>query len=183
MQKNDIAPFLSTINRYIAAKDNNKPHLLSQVFTQQATLVMQVNTDNIAFPADVSGRAAISDVLVTQFNQTYENVYTFCLSDSIERKGSLLTCKWLVAMTEKDGGKLKVGCGQYDWAFQSDDGSTVKKLTITIEHMSAMDFQNTTHFLNGLSELPYPWCFSSSVRIEMPVIPALNAIRTFHDQI
>ncbi|PML81890.1 nuclear transport factor 2 family protein [Enterovibrio norvegicus] len=183
MQKNDITPFLSTINRYIAAKDNNKPHLLSQVFTQQATLSMQVNTDGISFPSEVVGRHAISDVLVSQFNQTYENIYTFCLSDSIDRNGSLLACKWLVAMTEKESGNLKVGCGHYDWEFQSEDGSSVKKLSITIKHMFTLDFHNTAHFLHGLSELPYPWCFSSSARIEMPAIPALQDIRTFLDQI
>ncbi|MDD1794452.1 hypothetical protein L4D06_16025 [Enterovibrio makurazakiensis] len=179
MESPDISQFLSTISRYITAKDNNKPHLLPHVFDHSATLAMAVNTDGISFPSNVSGVSAISDVLVTQFNQHYENIYTFCLSDSIEREGSSLSCKWLVAMTEKDGGQLKIGYGKYGWDFDPNNGTLVDKLTITIEHMVVIAFQCTSHLFNELSEIPYPWCVSNIVRMKVPSSPLFDDVRAF----
>ncbi|WP_028021447.1 hypothetical protein [Enterovibrio calviensis] len=191
MESPDISQFLSTISFYITAKDNNKPHLLSHVFSESATLSMAVNTDSITFPSKTSGASEISNVLVTHFNQRYENVYTFCLSDAIEREGSSLSCKWFVAMTEKESGLLRVGCGYYDWTFHTDietnaraeiHGETntrVDELTITIEHMAALAFQQTSYFFNELSQLPYPWCESSLVIQAVPSDPVLDEVRYF----
>ncbi|WP_235956282.1 hypothetical protein [Grimontia sedimenti] len=183
----DVRPFLKAINRYISAKDNNKPHLLTKVFTEASLLEMKVNTDSISFPSDVVGVEAISHVLSSQFNQRFENVYTFCLSDSIVRDDTLLTCKWLVVMTEKDNGTLRIGCGYYDWLFNDDSSISAKdpkvdKLTITIDYMAAIHYSNKDHLLDGIGELPYPWCFSSSLSIEMPMIEDLKTVRRFLEQ-
>jgi hypothetical protein len=70
------------ISRYISAKDGSKPHLMQSVFSENATLNMRVNSDNISFPADTAGVNDITDVLIHKFNQTYENIYTLCLTDT-----------------------------------------------------------------------------------------------------
>ena len=49
---------------YIRAKDENRPHLIPQVFAANACLEMRVKTDSIAFPAVSQGAATIADVLV-----------------------------------------------------------------------------------------------------------------------
>ena len=69
-----------SIVAYLRAKDGNKPHLLAQAFTTDASLVMDVKTGSIAFPPVSTGRDAIAQVLVRQFAQAYENVYTLFLS-------------------------------------------------------------------------------------------------------
>jgi hypothetical protein len=55
---------------YIRAKDENRPHLIPQVFAANACLEMRVKTDSISFPAVSQGAARIADVLVRCFNQT-----------------------------------------------------------------------------------------------------------------
>lgn len=71
------------IARYVTAKDNNKAHLMPLVFTTDAMLMMQVHSENIDFPPQVIGCDNIADTLVRRFNENYENVYTFCFSDSL----------------------------------------------------------------------------------------------------
>ncbi|MCS6763850.1 MAG: hypothetical protein MO853_07600 [Candidatus Protistobacter heckmanni] len=69
------------IKTYIRAKDENRPYLMAQAFMPDAVLDMQVKTDAISFPSRSEGLATISDVLVSRFGQTYENVYTICLAE------------------------------------------------------------------------------------------------------
>lgn len=122
------------IEKYILAKDGNRPDLLRQSFASGATLDMVLNTNVISFPSHVAGRAGISDVLVSRFGETYENVYTFCLGEAPSNSAAHHANKWLVGMSTKATGELRVGCGRYDWHFSSTTG-LVQHLTITIEHM------------------------------------------------
>lgn len=98
-----------SIQQYISAKDGNRPHLLDQAFTPTATLHMNVRTGSITFPDHVEGRTAIGDVLVSRFGQTFENVYTFCLAAPPPANAEAFQCKWLVAMSDKNGGEARVG--------------------------------------------------------------------------
>ncbi|MEZ5739743.1 MAG: nuclear transport factor 2 family protein [Burkholderiaceae bacterium] len=45
---------------YFHAKDENRPHLLAQVFTESARLTIANRSANIAFPAQITGREAIA---------------------------------------------------------------------------------------------------------------------------
>ncbi|MFL6967451.1 hypothetical protein ACJ6X8_14575 [Pseudomonas alvandae] len=145
-----------SIEHYIHAKDGNRPHLLDQAFTAGATLDMVVHTGSISFPDHVEGRRAIGDVLVSRFNQTFENVYTFCLeappADNIET----FQCKWLVAMSDKHSGEVRVGCGRYDWRFSSSS-SLAEGLVITIEHMKTLPAEELPAVMAWVSHLEYPW--------------------------
>ena len=165
------------LRNYIRAKDDNKPHLMSRVFSNSATLTMKVKTDAISFPADTIGLEAITDVLVRNFSQNFENVYTFCLTDSFSQSNSKETsCDWLVCMTDRADGSVRVGCGRYDWFF-NDEVSLAERLVITIEQMQILSAKNTTQVMKWVGQLEYPFCDSSSVLELMPEIDLLDPIR------
>src|SRR5437762_1947864 len=100
------------IATYLRAKDENRPHLMKFAFAETATLETIVETTAISFPPVTSGRNKIAQVLVRDFVNTYENIYTFCFADSPPKgKTGNYTCRWLVGMSEKTSGSVRVGCG------------------------------------------------------------------------
>lgn len=170
--------FESIIRSYIKAKDENKPHLMSGVFSESATLAMEIYTDNISFPSEVVGLADINQTLVRDFNHSYENVYTFCLIDTLEQRKNILSCRWLVGMTEKSSGSCRVGFGEYQWNFVDDGSYLADYLTIVIENMAVLPSEAQTEVMAWLSELPYPWALSSDVSTSIPDIELLSALRS-----
>jgi len=150
-----------SIEKYILAKDGNRPDLLRHCLTSDATLEMVVHTDTISFPPYISGRADIADILVRRFGQCYENVYTFCLGEPPKFGATTHTCKWFVGMSVKATGELRIGCGEYHWRFLPTLG-LVTHLCITIEHMQACAAQDLESVMNWLQSLNYPWCLSSN---------------------
>ena len=146
-----------SIEKYIFAKDANRPDLLRQSFTVDATLEMVVHTGVISFPPQVKGRAGIADVLVRRFGQSYENVYTFCLGEPPKADATTHACKWLVGMSVKETGELRIGCGEYHWRFEPQSG-LVEHLCIKIEHMQVCPPQDLEPVMNWLQSLDYPWC-------------------------
>jgi len=122
------------IATYIRAKDLNRPHLMASAFSEQARLRMHVHTEAITFPAESLGRAAIADTLVRGFNQAWENVYTLCLDAPPPAGASAFSCTWMVVMSSRQDGSLRVGGGRYDWTFDLAD-HRVRALEITIAAM------------------------------------------------
>ncbi|MDE8604748.1 hypothetical protein M3I01_017955 [Marinomonas sp. RSW2] len=165
------------ICQYIYAKDGNRPHLLKEAFTDSASLKMILKTENIAFPSNTLGLNEISEVLVRKFGQTYENVYTFCVSDSLTSDKNALSCDWLVCMTEKDGGAVRVGNGSYDWVFNDEPVPLADHLTITIEQMVLLSPDYASQILDWVGVLPYPWCDVASLFQSMPPLAPLSPIR------
>lgn len=163
------------IEHYIRAKDGNRPHLLDQAFTTDAVLDMVVRTGSISFPGHVESRTAIGDVLVSHFGQTFENVYTFCLTAPPLVKARTLQCPWLVAMSDKQSGEARVGCGRYDWQFHPDSG-WVEHLTITIEHMTTLPAKDLPVIMAWASRLDYPWCSPEAVASGMPDLSELREV-------
>lgn len=173
------------IRTYIRAKDENRPHLMAHAFAADATLEMTVKSEAIVFPARSEGLATISDVLVRRFGQSYDNVYTFCLAEAppaadAQRYG----CDWLVGMTDKASGGVRVGCGSYAWEFSGQDGARrVQALTIVIEAMDVLPADTAQQVLDGwLARLPYPWSTASHVCAQAPALaqlaPALAYLRS-----
>ncbi len=164
------------ISQYIKAKDNNKPHLMKSVFSQQATLEMIVQTDNISFPAKVTGVNQITQTLVSEFNTTYENIYTLCLTDTVQQKveQNQLNCRWIVCMTEKTSGSLRLGYGDYQWNFEKNAPGLANHLVITIEHMIILPQALQPKVLSWFDKLPYPWALSSELQATMPDIELLS---------
>ncbi|AHL34072.1 hypothetical protein CD58_14640 [Pseudomonas brassicacearum] len=156
-----------SIQQYITAKDGNRPHLLDQAFAAEAILDMIVRTGSISFPDHVEGRAAIGDVLVRRFGQTFENVYTFCLGAPPATDANVFQCKWLVAMSDKNSGEARVGCGVYDWQFDPTS-KLAERLTITIEHMKTLPATDLPAIMAWVSRLDYPWCNTEATATNVP---------------
>ena len=116
-----------------------------------------------------------------RFNQTYENIYTFCIGVPPAAGVESFLCEWLVAMSEKQGGAVRVGCGRYDWSFARTEHK-VKALAITIEVMKILPPDALAPVMNWLSALPYPWCSHQAAAEAPPNIPGvsrvLQALRT-----
>ncbi|GAA6151342.1 hypothetical protein [Pseudoteredinibacter isoporae] len=164
----------NAIRCYIRAKDDNKPHLMSCVFSEHATLEMEVRTGAIDFPSATQGRDEITKTLVRDFNKTYENIYTFCLNDTVIEKENTLDCQWFVVMSEKLSGSIRVGYGNYKWRFSNDNSYFVDKLTIVIEDVMILSSSEEGQILSWVSSLPYPCLPSSDVLNSMPGIHSLT---------
>jgi hypothetical protein len=167
------------IRTYLQAKDENRPHLTKRAFASTARLEVNSNTNAISFPAVTSGLDAITQVLVRDFAKTYENVYTFCLCDEPEGKAASFRCPWLVGMSDKATGSVRVGCGEYDWSFQEEGDHLVDHLVIGITAMAILLPDNLFPVMGWLSKLPYTWCPASAAIKEMPALGELAEIRQF----
>ena len=151
----EMRTLAQAIETYIRAKDENRPHLLSGAFAEDASVQMVVNTSAISFPPSMSGLDAIADTLVRRFGQINENIYTFCLSHPPEEGHHDFTCRWLVGMTEKENQTVRVGIGVYHWVFRK---ALIEELKITIDAMQTLDPAVIDPVIGWLSSLPYPWC-------------------------
>jgi hypothetical protein len=167
------------ITGYIRAKDHNRPYAMSRVFARDARLEMIVHTGTIAFPALTEGNDAIADVLARRFAQSYENVHTFCVATPPEGDVRHYGCRWLVVMSEKESRALRVGCGRYDWSFQSGAPVLVGKLTITIDQMHTLPADRLAALMDWVTPLPYPWCPVAALAVEVPAIDALQAVMDY----
>lgn len=164
-----------SIFAYINAKDGNRPHLLDAAFTSDAVLQMVVKTEAISFPPSSVGRDAITEILVRRFNQTYENVYTLCIGSPPEPSDESFSCNWLVAMSEKHNGAVRVGAGRYDWSFERIE-QKVRALTISIATMEILPANTLDPIMKWVSTLPYPWCSLQAATQTPPNIPGVFCV-------
>ena len=167
----------NAIQTYIRAKDENRPHLMPSAFSQDASLEMRVETENISFPPASKGIEAVTQVLVRDFGLAYENIYTFCLDSAPSDGETDFQCRWLVGMSVKANKSIRVGCGYYDWQFGASE--LVQHLTITIKTMLILSSDHHRQVMDWLSHLPYPWCPDGAAAKGMPAISELNEVRQF----
>lgn len=163
----------SLVRTYFQAKDGNRPYLMARAFAETASLEMVVKTDAISFPSLTQGVAGITDVLVSKFGQTYENVYSFCLRTPPDVPAKRFSCKWLVGMSEKQSGNVRIGCGRYDWTFQTEAPFLVEHLRITIGVMQVLPAEHLPILMDWIGGLPYPWCPAAVVFTGAPRVPGL----------
>ena len=154
----DSMTLASLVRTYICAKDWNRPHLVSRVFSPTAVVEMVVKTDAIAFDPAAHGPEAIAEMLVRRFSQQYDNVYTFCLCEPPPPAALRLDCGWLVMMSDKQTRELRAGFGRYAWEWRPDVEPLVNRLTITIERMDRFDATLCSAAFEWAERLPYPWC-------------------------
>lgn len=166
------------ISTYILAKDGNRPQLMTRAFTGDCELEMVVKTDAISFPSSAHGLEQVTQVLVTGFGEQYENVRTFCLSRPGSDHLRHFRCDWLVGMSARQGGAVRVGCGHYHWHFGAGDGR-VTKLVIEIESMCVLPADDTAQIMGWLAALPYPWCSDVDASEAIPDIDALQPMTRF----
>ena len=162
---------------YIRAKDENRPYLMEHAFDRDAALAMVVKSDAISFPPITHGREAITQVLVRDFGRTYENVRTLCLCSPPESIETNFSCRWLVGMSAKDGGAVRVGCGLYNWSFRTEAPRVAKRLEITIDVMQILTANNLSAVTSWLFALPYPWCPIQTAFESAPWLEHLKPLR------
>ena len=163
------------LRNYFRAKDENRPHLLAGVFSADATLEVRNRASEIAFPAFTEGRAAIADVLVRTFGQTYENVYSFYMARPASDTQTF-TCDWLVVMSEKNSKNVRVGCGRYDWTFAPDAAGLATSLVISIEAMLVLPPESLEPTYRWMAELEYPWSSAMAVGAAMSSVEPLAQV-------
>jgi hypothetical protein len=171
------------VSTYIFAKDGNRPVLMRRAFAEDAELEMVVKTDAISFPSSAKGLSEIEDILVRRFSFDNENVYTFCLSQPSLANRRHFPCHWLVGMSARNDGQVRVGCGRYDWYFRSNKECHVERLVVTIDVMKILPAADLTASMNWLSSLPYPWCAPAEAIRDMPVIEGFAEIETYLKQV
>jgi hypothetical protein len=167
------------IRTYIRAKDGNRPHLLGRAFALDVNLEVVNKTDAISFPSSVTGLDAVTDALVRRFSREFENVYTFCLSSPAKPESHQFSCDWLVGMSSKGRGDIRVGCGRYDWFFQPGEQSLVERLKITIERMKILSPDHLNAIMGWLADLSYPWCPAQAATVSIPRLQELVEIRDY----
>jgi len=167
---------IDTVSNYFLAKDGNRPRLMRRVFTEDAELEIVVMTDAISFPESARGIDAIEDILVRRFADEYENIYTFGLTRPTATNRHHFPCHWLVGMSVKKDGQVRVGCGQYDWYFTPDDRCLAERLAITIDVMCVFPGTELDCLMTWLSSLPYPWCTPLEAVSTLPNIDGLTEV-------
>ena len=168
-----------TISNYFHAKDGNRPYLMRRAFAEHATLELVVHTEAIAFPAKSIGLAAIENTVGRRFADDFENVYTFGLSLPEARHRRHFPCHWLVGMSGKRNGPIRVGCGLYDWHFTDDARCLVERAIFTIEAMVELPATEIDRIMGWVSALPYPWCTPADALQSMPTDAVLADVRRY----
>ena len=163
---------------YFHAKDENRPHLLEDVFAPHAELVIHNQSTNIAFPAFTQGRSAIAEVLVRSFALSNENVYSFYLGRPLPGVREF-TCPWLVGMSERSSGHVRVGCGTYEWAFEPNAPHMASRLVVTIEAMQVLAITESARVFAWLRALNYPWSSAEAALQRIPAHELLSPIAQF----
>lgn len=173
-----MSPF-EAVSTYFYAKDCNRPFLMHLAFTEDVQLQMIVNTEAISFPNSAQGLAQVEEVLGRRFSNDFENVYTFCLARPTKANRHHFPCHWLVGMSAKNNGLIRVGSGRYDWYFTSDAKCLVKKLIITIDVMQIFPQQELDPIMSWITGLPYPWCTPEEALLRMPSIEGMAIVRDY----
>lgn len=168
------------LRNYFHAKDENRPHLLEAVFSLDARLEVHNRSSTIAFPAVTTGRDAIADVLVRNFGQTYENMYSFYLGKPGGAVRSF-ACGWLVVMSEKATRNPRVGCGRYDWTFNAGPPHLANHLAITIEAMQVLAPSDWKAVSEWVQHLDYPWSSAATASASASSIAQLAPILQYLD--
>ena len=105
-----------TVETYFHAKDGNRPFLMRRAFDADVELEIIVKTDTITFPAHTTGLAAMRDMLGRRFANDCETSIPWP-SRPTDAHRHHFPCHWMVGMSEKGNGPIRVGCGRYDWYF------------------------------------------------------------------
>ncbi len=167
------------VTAYFHAKDGNRPFLMRRAFAPDVQLEMVVKTEAISFPSTAQGLAEVEEVLVRRIATDFENVYSFGLARPTEADRLRFSCPWLVAMSARSDGALRVGVGRYDWQFSPDARCLVERLVITIDVMQVLPAAELDRIIGWVAGLPYPWCRPDEVIATMPANEALSPIARY----
>ncbi|NIB43639.1 hypothetical protein HBA55_28785 [Pseudomaricurvus alkylphenolicus] len=168
----------SIVRTYIRAKDDNKPHLARQIFSASSFVRVSWDRSLLPYPSELIGADDITTLLCQEFNQRFENIYTFCLSHPPDNTGSnIFHCPWLTTMTARKGAEVYVGCGTYEWLFTYNESAKVNQLAISTDHMIRLKPRHQNEVLDWLGQAQYPWGNVGELLGTMPRLESLIAIQ------
>ena len=172
-----LAAQAEAVEGYIRGKDENRPFLALKAFDEHASLSIAVLSEGISLAPSADGREAIVEILVRDFARDYENVRTLCLSAPPGAGDVEFACPWLVGMSSKNDGTVRVGCGHYLWGFASQAPRCVVRFKITIHVMTVLAREHLPVVTAWLFSLPYPWCSPLNAVETAPALRELDAVR------
>jgi len=154
------------LEKYLEAKDLNRPSLILDCYTPDAVLTYSIATDTISFPDKVLGAPAIAQTLVQDFRKNFDCCKTYYVCDSMAGDGRRIDfMPWLVIMRQMSNTALRVGKGYYRWQFESDETRMrVCAMHIHIERMDIIEDRDRNKLQVLQSVLPYPWLAPATLR-------------------
>lgn len=179
------------LERYVEAKDDNRPALMTQVYRPDAVLNFSIATDEIRFPGEVHGVEAITRTLIVDFGERFVQCRTYYVSEAPPADGDdgTVVLPWLVIMREAVGGALRVGKGLYRWQFERDGAGRlwVRAMHIFIVRMAAISPADGEGLMTARPELPYPWLQPEELRRVADRLlerqPELQFLRDFREPV
>lgn len=149
---------------YIKGKDEDKYHLLEDIYSKSAEVEFEINSDNISFPSTINGNIEIAKVLSKDFNQNYTKVKTYYLVKPQPNQLKVYKQNWLVVMKDIATGLTRVGTGHYDWhLIKSNNGLKIEKHNIYIHVMTQIIDDDSAELVRIQKELNYPWVKKENV--------------------
>jgi hypothetical protein len=170
------------LERYVAAKDGNRPHLMTRIYAADAVLTYSIATDSISFPPRTVGLEAITRTLVTEFGQRFARCRTYYVVDDPPTGGaSIPFIPWLVLMREEAQSCARVGKGFYTWTFDHTGSGPlrVKAMHIHIERMDLVADRGGELLETLQSRLSYPWLRAARLRDAFRGIGGANPAAAF----
>jgi hypothetical protein len=170
------------LERYLEAKDGNRPELTPDLYLADAVLTYSIATDEIEFPDRTEGRDAITRVLITDFGRRFGlcKTYYICASppqDDVD----IPRLPWLVVMRERATAQLRVGRGTYRWQFAPAPGAglAVRAMHIHIERMATIADAEGRQLRALQHALPYPWLSPAALQRTMDELVQRDASLAF----
>ena len=163
------------LERYVAAKDGNRPHLMAEIYAPEAVLTYSIATDSISFPARTVGLEAISRTLVVEFGQRFTQCRTYYIVDHPPSSdASSPFIPWLVLMREEAQSCTRVGRGFYAWTFERVGAGRlhVTAMHIHIDRMDLIDDPESRLLASVQAPLPYPWLSPAALHDAFDRLPA-----------
>jgi len=156
------------LERYVEAKDLNRPHLMHEIYTLDAVLTYSIATDEISFPSRSEGAEAIKRTLVIDFAKKFVQCKTYYLCDAPPKDAEeLVVLPWLVLMREPAASCLRAGKGFYRWTFTRQSATfCVSAMHIHIERMDPIPDSGGGLLRAAQASLSYPWLTEKDMRQE-----------------
>lgn len=167
------------IHTYLRAKDESRPILFRQVFLKEGRFQTRFSIDT---DFNQGGMRHGLDTITQTFQQLgagFENIFTTCpIESAFYNDVGQLESSWVVGMTGRNEGQVRLAAGSYLWTFDSDSG-LVKELDVLMEHMLVLPAHHAESILSWLSPLPQPWCRSVELLERMPHLSELQPVRDY----
>lgn len=151
------------LERYVEAKDLNRPKLAYEIYAPDAVLTFSIATDKIDFPRRVEGADGVVQTLIVDFARRFSRCKTFYVCATPPELGeATVVVPWLVLMREEATRCMRCGMGYYEWEFRTErlDRSSeprVASMHIHIHRMDPISDEDGALLAAAQSGLRYPW--------------------------